>query len=132
MVNLKRRIPVLLLLSGVLLLVFSVISGSTRVFMFLIFPVFSGSSPLFFVSVLLIIAGFLTAPLFFLGDLYEIASYEKNAAIMPEEKDNVKIRAGGVIFIGPIPVVIAGDRRTAFYTMIVGLVLLLFLLFLTF
>ncbi len=132
MLSLKGLIPVLLLLSGASLLAFSVISGSTQMFMFLIFPVFSGSSLLFFVSALLIIAGFLTAPFFFLGGLYEIAPYEKNAGIISEEKDNVKIRTGGVIFIGPIPVIIAGDRRTAFYTMIVTLAVLLCLLFFLF
>ena len=128
--SLKRFLPVALLALGCALLAISIIAGDASLSVFIIFPVFSGSGSLFFASVLLIMAGFLTVPLFFLGDLYELSSYEKNASILPEDRDGAKIRAGGVIFIGPIPILVASDGRTAFYTMLVAVIVLVVLLFL--
>ncbi len=119
----KRIVPPALIAAGVGLLIIGLASGSVRISLFIIFPVFSGSGPLFFASVVLIVAGFFTIPL--------VMTHE-NEPLLPGEglpDKGPALRAGAVIFIGPIPILLASDRRTALYTMLAALILLLILFF---
>jgi len=131
MKSLKRFLPVILLVSGAALLAISVITGGATLSLFIIFPIFTGSAPLFFVSVLLLIAGFFSLPMIFAGgEEFFLSPHSGSANPQNAERDKSRIRAGGVIFIGPIPILVASDGRTAFYTMLVAVIVLVVLLFL--
>jgi len=119
----KRWIPVLLLLSATVLLVLSVIRGEAEVYLFILFPVFSGHGLLFVLSILLFIVGFLSVPLIFTEDTPVSTGFF--------DGEEAKIRSGGVIFVGPIPIIVLGDGRTAFYTLLAlsALLIALFIIF---
>jgi uncharacterized membrane protein len=123
----RRVIPPALILSGFGLLAVSVLSGSGHVQLFLVFPVFSGRGPAFLASVLLLMAGFFSLPFLLIGtDLPPVNPAEEHG--LPEGRR--ELRSGAVIFIGPVPILLAGDSRVALYAMIAALVFLAFLLFL--
>ncbi len=144
MKSLKMFLPVLLMISGCTLLAISVITGDADISIFIIFPVFSGSTPLFVFSVILLIAGFISLPLLFFG-MDEVAFPIPLSAINQQEERTEEgtapagaglrsvVKATGVIFIGPIPVVIGSDSKTALYAALIALalvtVVLLLLLF---
>ena len=125
MKSLKRFLPVLLLVSGCALLAVSVIMGDVTLFLFVVLPVFTGNGPLFVVSIILLLAGFFSLPLIFAGDEeFLLSPHSGSANLQNKERDKSRIRAGGVIFIGPIPILVAGDGRTAFYTMLLATIVI--------
>lgn len=50
--------------------------------------------------------------------------------LMIKENEKVNVKAGGVILIGPIPIVV-GDVRLATYMVVLALMIILILIFLT-
>jgi len=141
MKSLKMFLPVLLMISGCTILAISVITGDAAISIFIIFPVFSGRTLLFVLSVILLIAGFISLPLLFFG-MDEVAFHipmsainqqkertgERNAPAGTELRSVVK--ATGVIFIGPVPIVIGSDSKTALYVALIAFALVTVLLLL--
>lgn len=134
--TLKRFLPTGLLISGCILLTLSLMTEGAAITLFIIFPVFSGAGPLFILSVILLIAGFLTLPLLFArsGEVVYMASGKHEKEIIQDTdarlREKNSVRAGGIIFIGPIPILVASDARTAFYTAIIALFFIIGLLLL--
>jgi uncharacterized membrane protein len=104
-------VPPLLLAGGAGLIVLAILQGSAQVSLVLFIPVFTGTSALFLMGVLLVVAGFALLP-FALGFTLEEddgapptrPSYA-GGATPPAEAG---VAAGGVLLIGPLPILLGG------------------------
>ncbi len=128
-----RSLSYLLFLSGIFIIILAVIKGEASIALFLIFPVIYGSGVLTILGILLIMLGVF---LLFLSPF----SYEsiKGAPISPMEYEyqepNEKIggeeiekkaKFGGVVMIGPIPIVFGSDKDTAMLSVIIAILMIL-------
>jgi uncharacterized membrane protein len=98
-----RWIPVACLLAGGLLVAYSVASGGAHLLLFFVIPVITGGSLAFVGGVVLLLVGILTLPLAFEAAVVSSADRKSGWA------DGGG--SGGVILLGPIPVLF-GDART--------------------
>lgn len=115
-----------LILFGTAVFALSITSGEGGVALFLIFPVFYSTGALGALGILLIFIGFL---LLFLSPFLGATAIEEERRIAPPdfEQDGEKkreVRYGGVVFIGPIPIVFGSDKNYLLYAMLGGFLLL--------
>lgn len=128
----------LLIAGGVALLAYGLSTGRISVALPVIVPVFYGSFPELLLSALLIMGGLVL--LFFAGTRRDNGT----AGGMPDEtarpssspetsKRETKARArptiGGVVILGPIPIVWGSDRRIALVALLLALLLMVVLAF---
>jgi len=116
------------LFAGIVFFFLGFLSGDVKTGFFIIFPFLSGSGINAFLGfVLIIIAIFL----FMLGfsNYNEIDEFQTDKF---QDRTNKKssLKAGGVVLIGPIPIVFASNYKIAIVLMIIAIILvvLLFLL----
>ncbi len=115
-------IPVLMFVTGLVIMGIAVASGEGEVSLVLIFPVFSGSSAMFMLGTALIVLGFMTG--FFMMvrnqmDTIRAGDYPAEDGISrPAET-----KYGGVVMIGPIPIAFGSDKKTAFAMFVIGVIL---------
>jgi uncharacterized membrane protein len=106
----------LILAAGIALLAWAVSSGDAEFYLFIIFPVVTGTGPVF--------AG--GALLFMIGLMGTFIGLSMGAA----PRDGPQF--GGVIFIGPIPIVFGKGQRTSKWmlvgSIVFGILLIVFLL----
>ena len=108
----RRMFPLILFLIGISLIILSVIKGESQLALFLIFPVIYGAGVIMIFGILMIFLSF--ASLFF---------------IIPSQVDNQPTEIqrdskwGGIIFVGPIPIVIGKDRSITRTMLYIGLVI---------
>ena len=114
---------------GVALLAYSAATGEGQVALFLIFPVFTGTGLVPFAGMLLIMLGF------FLG-FVSLASRFMPAsedAVMPAASQSAPSPAspskkfGGVVFLGPVPIVFGSDRKISTAMLVLGIALTILL-----
>jgi len=131
-------LAVLLLLGGLGIFIFSAVRGDSEFHLFLIIPVISSQDPLGIVGMLMFMAGLIMFPIArFMGHVGDMGRREEQAYQGGEfgsdrfgsgecEKGDVsyrgnvnvgrehsKPRIGGVVFIGPIPIVFGSERGIA-------------------
>lgn len=117
-----RRAALLLILTGAGSLLYAVISGEAHVALLLIFPIIYGSGIYSLMGILILILGI------FLLFLSPLESLDRRI-VYPENSENEfveserKTNFGGVIFIGPIPIVFGSDRNMAKLSLLTGLVM---------
>jgi uncharacterized protein (TIGR00304 family) len=121
-------IPLLLLIFGIAFLVIGYLSGELESGLILIFPVLVGSGPFAFI-------GFMCIFLSILSIFFVIARYYNQ----PEEidygiknsnnKSKPTMKEGGVILIGPIPIVFGSSWKIAILLLVIAMILF-FILFL--
>jgi len=112
-------IALLLFASAIILMIMSVASGDGQVGLFLIFPFMVAWGPMAVAgSVLLVLA----VVSFFIGFLRsgEVTLQDAGGAD-PAAKTERKF--GGVVMIGPIPIVFGSDRKIANWMLLAGVVL---------
>lgn len=117
------------LIGGVALLAYSAAVGQGQVHLVLIFPVFTGTGLLPFLGMLLIFAAF------FLG-FWAFAT--QPSAGLPQPVGPVPPppspppaparRFGGVVFLGPFPIIFGSDAKMAKYMLVLGIALTVLLL----
>ena len=118
-----------LIVAGVILLFISILTGNTKFGIFIIFPFIYGYGLLSALSFLLIMIGIF---------LWFIPPYEAHTMHATEDLkfENVKSEKhfGGVILIGPIPIIFGSDKNMALVSLLttVSILLLIFLFFLFF
>ncbi len=102
--------PLLVLLLGLIGIIFSIWTGSIKVLLIFIVPVIVGKGLLAFISIALFLIGMIWLLIVYFRSKYDLAP--SNARDMKNKgmKDQKKL-AGGILFIGPIPIVL-GDRET--------------------
>jgi uncharacterized protein (TIGR00304 family) len=144
---LKRYLAVAgaLFISGILMLVFSVMRGEGSAGFALFVPFFYGTGPFASLGVLLIFLGIVALFASFVrgamnampdeegeedreragtADPAKGAPRKDEEAAAPQDKDRPDVRGGAVIMIGPIPIVFGSDRAAARNLMILALVIM--------
>jgi uncharacterized protein (TIGR00304 family) len=134
-------IGLLMLAAGIALLAWAVASGDARLHLVVIIPVISGTGPVFAGGTLLFMAGLMVT---FVG--HSLRSFERMEALegpppRPEEGEARPPAArapaggpefGGVVFIGPIPIVFGKGQRTSRWMLVAsvvfGILLVVFIL----
>ncbi|NPA74580.1 MAG: DUF131 domain-containing protein [Euryarchaeota archaeon] len=114
----------ILFISGIAIIIISALSGNGGFALVLIFPVFYTSGPLGALGMLMILAGIF---LFFLAPF---AGTEMHPPSTPPPEphhttEKKKVNYGGVILIGPIPIVFGSDREHTMYAVIAAIILLM-------
>jgi uncharacterized membrane protein len=125
--------PAVLLL-GLLTLAVSVSRGEANLYLIVIIPAVVGTGPLAFLGILLVFVGFfLTFLLWSAGAPLLAAPIEPPAIPGSEAPAQVppRRRWGGVVFLGPIPLVFGSDPQMTRRMLVLGAVLFLALLALT-
>ncbi len=122
-----------LLLVGLALLGLALARGEANLYLVLVVPVVTGSGVLLASGILFIFAGFFLTFLFWpvrtIGLPPEVdASQAREVSQVPAPPAR---RWGGVLFLGPLPVVFGSDPRVTRAMLLVGIALFLALLALT-
>ncbi len=122
-----------LLLVGLALLGLALARGEANLYLVLVVPVVTGSGILAASGVLLIFAGFfltfLLGPIRTIGVPPEVdASHAQDSPMAPPPSSR---RWGGILFLGPLPVVLGSDLRMNRAMLLLGIALFLALLGLT-
>jgi uncharacterized protein (TIGR00304 family) len=121
-------VPIGLLAAGLSLVVVSVANGEADVSLVVIFPVISGSGFLFLIGVALVVMGILS------GFMLIVASTQ-GSTLDPDDSSwsdaggragEKGSKYGGVVLIGPVPIVFGSDARIAYVMLAVavGIVIL--------
>ncbi len=134
-----RRFAYLLLLLGGGLLIYGILIGEVQFVLFLIFPVFYGSGVIPGLSFTLIFLGFVLLFLepflshkFSMNKEFFPVTYSprKNASQISAEREmKTEKKYGGLILIGPIPIVFGSDRDTVLVVVLIALLILAFIVF---
>lgn len=134
----RMRRPALLALAsfvaGIALLSYSVAIGESRLYLVLIFPVVAGSGSLGLAGILLVVAaiflGFLSFARSALGGIVVAEEEEQPSppsAPGPSEEPR-KTKFGGVVFLGPIPIVFGSDARVSNLMLVLAVAMTILLL----
>ena len=136
-----RKIAYLFLILGGSLLIYGILTGEVGFALFLIFPVFYGSGAISALSFIFLFLGFI---LFFIEPFsfsHSTKKFKSPPVTYPspmeenvseedvKEKIKTKKKYGGIILIGPIPIVFGSDRDTVLVVVLIVLLLLAFLVF---
>lgn len=119
------------LLTGLLTLALAVSRGEAELFLILVIPAVVGTGPLAFLGILLVFAGF------FLTFFLRPVGVESLPPPVPEELPGDTPAAtgwrrwGGVVFLGPIPLVFGSDPQMTRTMLVLGAILFFVLLGLT-
>ncbi len=129
-----RLLGPVLIVAGVVALAFGFLQGQAGLSLFLIFPVVTATGGWSALGILLFIAGFFALFLTLPSYVAEApAPSEPSAAPPPGASPPVPPtrRWGGVVFLGPIPVVFGSDAKVARWMLVVGILLFVGLVVLT-
>lgn len=114
---------------GIVTIALALARGEASVYLVLVIPVIVGTGPLAFLGIFLVFAGFLLT--FLLWPLRaDIESEGRVLSVSPEAPPPPR-RWGGVLFLGPIPVIFGSDPRMTRTMLLVGVVLFVALVVLT-
>ena len=116
--------------AGVVTMALAVSRGEANVYLVLVIPVIVGTGPLAFLGVFLAFAGFLLTFLLWPSRL-DAEPGDRNALPVSPEGAQPARRWGGVLFLGPIPVIFGSDPRMTRTMLLIGVVLFLALVVLT-
>ena len=126
------------LLAGIALLVYAGMQGSLRVGFFLIIPFFYGTGAAAALGMLLLMAA---GVLWFMGAFQALAPPPSDGgeapppaggAHAPPERVERRSSSGGVVLLGPIPIVWGSDRRVLPWMVATGAALLVLALLVSF
>lgn len=121
-----------ILVAGLVVLALAVARGEASLFLVVVVPVVTGSGPLALVGILLVFAGFFVSFLGWPARAAMPATDDLATAGQPAERPVPPSRRwGGVVFLGPLPLVFGSDPRMTRSMILVGVVLFLALLALT-
>src|SRR6266571_2776868 len=115
-------------LAGVLTIALAVVRGEADLYLVL---VIAGTGPLVFLGVFLVFAGFLLTFLLWPSRPDAEPGGRDVLPISPEGGAPPARRWGGVLFLGPIPVIFGSDPRMTRTMLLIGVVLFLALVALT-
>jgi len=125
-------LPVIVLFLGILFILLGILEGDAEVALFLFIPVIYGAGIYLLIGILLV---FLSFMLFFVLPFARVSrsrrdELERVAYEDLSENKETESSFGGVIFIGPIPIVFGKDASTTKKMMWIGLAIALILIFL--
>ncbi len=123
-----------LFLAGLAALAVGFLQGEATLSLFVIFPVVTATGAWSFLGIVLMIAGvfvlFLTWPMAALSEVAAVPPAPQapstSSTPLPAQR-----RWGGVVFLGPIPVVFGSDQKVTKWMLLVGVLLFVALVVLT-
>lgn len=131
----SRLLGPLLLVAGVACLTVGYLQGEARLSLFVIFPVVTATGGWSALGILLVIAGFFafffTWPTWTVAEPMPPSAPERGVARVEPASAPPARRWGGVVFLGPVPVVFGSDAKVARWMILVGALLFVGLLVLT-
>ena len=132
-VRLVRLSGPVVFLAGVVALVVGFAENQATLSLFVIFPVVTATGPWSILGILLMIGGFL---LFFVAASpplgpSTVTPTPPSSEIPAPPSPPVSRRWGGVVFLGPIPVVFGSDPKVARWMLVLGAILFVGLVVLT-
>jgi uncharacterized protein (TIGR00304 family) len=119
--NTLRAVAWSVIALAVILIVVALIVGELKAALFLVFPVLYGVGLLAAAGILLLFVGVI---LLFASAVPSTDRSQEKPVIPTEPTDasqpsvERRTRFGGVVLVGPIPIVFGSDRRTAFWAMV--------------
>ena len=117
-------VPIAVFVSGITCIAAAAVGGEADVRLFLIFPVFSGSSWLFILGTLLIVLSFFVGfAMIAIGGTEADRSQPGSVEPRPPATTQRKTTYGGVVLVGPIPIVFASSKNMAIFMLIIGIAL---------
>ncbi len=126
----KRMIvPLTLFILGLVLAAYAVITGEANFALFLIFPVIYGGGMFLLLGIALIFLSFISFFFLSIGGMGSPSYGHDRYGAEGGERTKKETDYGGVIFIGPIPIIFGKDKDTTKTMMYIGLVIALILLF---
>lgn len=135
--RLTRWIGPSLIVAGAAVLSVALTQGEATLSLFVIFPVITAAGPWAGLGILLLVAGFfalfLTLPLWFAATGTESTEREPGtlpSATRPPPSASPR-RWGGVVFLGPVPIVFGSDATVAKWMILVSALLFVALVVLT-
>ncbi len=117
-----------LILTGFFLFFMSAFTGNGGVALFLIFPIFYSTGWFGALGFIFIFFGFI---LLFMAPFLTLHNYSINRLHPKIQEGKVEKHYGGVILIGPIPIVFGSDKNYVLYS-ILGAILMIIAISLTF
>ncbi len=134
-VRLVRLVGPVLLIVGLVVLAVGFLQGEATLMLFIIFPVVTASGLWSVLGIILIVAGFFLS---FLGVASTIEpvpmpppSPPEPSAAAPPAPAAAQKRWGGIVLLGPIPILFGSDPKFAWWMVLVGALLLVGLVVLT-
>jgi uncharacterized protein (TIGR00304 family) len=121
--NVLRRLSFVLFIAGIICFALGVINGEAEVGFFLIFPFIVGSGILSFLGVMFLFFGFLL----FISGFYQLNKdeYRYKEDSISDESSKTKVKAGGIVLIGPIPIVFGTSWKMTVIVLILAILVLL-------
>lgn len=124
-----HKLSLLSFLGGIVFFSIGVLTGEVELGFFLFLPFIIGSGFISFLGVILVIVSIF---LFMYGFVYENNDYSSNQFKDSfESKTNKSVKGGGIVLIGPIPIIFGTNFRITIIMIIISLLILL-LIFLNF
>ncbi|MFQ6060005.1 MAG: DUF131 domain-containing protein [Thermoplasmata archaeon] len=122
------------ILFGVVLLALGAYYGQGEFYILLFIPVYKGTGVLSLVGGLLIFVGIVLGMVHFFRS-YVPYPYEQTPTTSPTRREREgaapvqpRVRHGGVVFLGPIPIVWGSDARMTLFAIIAGIIIVVVLL----
>jgi uncharacterized protein (TIGR00304 family) len=130
-----KGLALALLLGGIGLIALSIMTGEGSVYLALFIPVFAGSGPLGIAGIACIAGAFFS---YFYGLVEDFRVLGEEAgeggrAVPREGKRPVEgghartgrgMKSGGVVLIGPIPIIFGSDKKSLFYIQVLAVIIL--------
>lgn len=133
--NRYHLLAIILLICGIISLGYSVASGEGSAGVVVFIPVFFGSGLFSFIGVLCIMAAIFLGFFGFAKGAFEEEDAEEpqrqrtsspsQSQQGPRPQPRKSIKGGGVVLIGPIPVVFGSDAKTAMILMVLAIILII-------
>lgn len=121
-----------MLAGGVVLLGWAVSRGEAELYLFLIFPVVSGTGPIFAAGTLLLIVGVLATFMALSVRGAGATAWEPVEAPprteAPQQAPQGGVEFGGVVFIGPIPIVFGRGHQMGRWMLVASIVFAILLM----
>ena len=108
---------------GIIFFIMGFLSGDVETGIIVIFPFFSGSGIYPFLGFIFI---FIAIVLFIFGLASRTVSEDFGNEIgQPDQQKKTSIKGGGVVFIGPIPIIFGSNWKIALLMMVVAIILII-------
>jgi uncharacterized protein (TIGR00304 family) len=132
--NRYHLFAIILLICGIISLGYSIASGEGSAGVVVFIPVFFGSGLFSFIGVLCIMAAIFLGFFGYAKGTFEDEGFEEPqrqrtsspspSDQRPRPQPRKSIKGGGVVLIGPIPVVFGSDAKTAMILMVLAIILI--------
>jgi uncharacterized protein (TIGR00304 family) len=104
---------------GVFLFVYGILTQDSRLYLVVVFPVIETASPIAMIGLVLI---------FLSGALYLMAKMRGTASAGRIRPTGNKTKVGGVLFIGPIPIVLSNDKNMGILLTVLSIVMVIIII----